>query len=54
MLCPIKFNSNTIELKVHTSCYCVLDLPLHSILSFRRIALLLDVMSGRGRELEET
>ena len=26
MLCPIKVNSNTIELRVHTSCYCVLDL----------------------------
>ena len=26
MLCPIKVNSNTIELAVHTSCYCVLDL----------------------------
>ena len=26
MSCPVKVNSNTIELKVHTSCYCVLDL----------------------------
>ena len=26
MLCPIKVNSNTIELIVHTSCYCILDL----------------------------
>ena len=26
MLSPIIFNSNTIELKVHTSCYWVLDL----------------------------
>ena len=26
MSCPIKVNSNTIELTVHTSCYCVLDL----------------------------
>ena len=26
MLCPIKVNSNTIELTVQTSCYCVLDL----------------------------
>ena len=26
MLCPIKVNSNTIELAVHTSCYCILDL----------------------------
>ena len=25
-LCPIKGNSNTIELTVHTSCYCILDL----------------------------
>ena len=24
MLCLIKINSNTIELTVHTSCYCVL------------------------------
>ena len=23
MLCPIKVNSNTIELTLHTSCYCV-------------------------------
>ena len=23
MLCPIKVNSNTTELTVHTSCYCV-------------------------------
>ena len=29
MLCPIKVNSNTIELTVHTSCYCVLDLLQH-------------------------
>ena len=26
MSCPIKVNSYTIELTVHTSCYCVLDL----------------------------
>ena len=26
MSCPIKVNSNTIELIVHTSCYCVSDL----------------------------
>ena len=26
MLCPMKVNSNTIELTVNTSCYCVLDL----------------------------
>ena len=26
MLCAIKVNSITIELIVHTSCYCVLDL----------------------------
>ena len=26
MLCPIKVNSNTIELIVHASSYCVLDL----------------------------
>ena len=26
MLCPIKVNSNTIELPVHTSCNCALDL----------------------------
>ena len=26
MLCPIKVNSNTIDLIMHTSCYCVLDL----------------------------
>ena len=26
MSCPIKVNRNTIELTVHPSCYCVLDL----------------------------
>ena len=26
MSCPIKVNSNSIELTVHTSCYWVLDL----------------------------
>ena len=26
MSCPIKVHSNTIELTVHSSCYCVLDL----------------------------
>ena len=26
MSCPIKVNSNTIELTVQTSCYCILDL----------------------------
>ena len=26
MFCPIKVNSNTIELAVHTSCCCILDL----------------------------
>ena len=26
MLCPIKVNSNTIELTVHSSCYCVFHL----------------------------
>ena len=26
MPCPIKVNSDTLELTVHTSCYCVLDL----------------------------
>ena len=24
--CPIKFNCKTIELIMHTSCYCILDL----------------------------
>ena len=28
MLCPIIFNSNTIELKVHTSCYSGFRLSL--------------------------
>ena len=31
MSCPMKVNSNTIELTVHTPCYCILDysvLPL--------------------------
>ena len=32
MLCPIKVNSNTIELTVHTSCDCVLDLLCVSLL----------------------
>ena len=26
MSCPIKVKGNTIELTMHTSCYCVLDL----------------------------
>ena len=26
MSCPSKVNSNTIELTVHTPCYCILDL----------------------------
>ena len=26
MLCPINVNTNAIELIMHTSCYCVLDL----------------------------
>ena len=26
MSCPIKSNSDTIELTMHTTCYCVLDL----------------------------
>ena len=26
MSCPIKVNSNTVELTVHISCYCVLDI----------------------------
>ena len=26
VLCPIKVNSNTIEVTMHTSCYCVSDL----------------------------
>ena len=30
LLCPIKVNSNTIELIVHNSYYCVLDLLCHS------------------------
>ena len=33
MLCPIKVNSNTIELTVHTSCYCFLDLLCVKIVS---------------------
>ena len=28
MSCPIQVNSNTIELTVHDSCYCALDLKL--------------------------
>ena len=35
MLCPIKVNSNTIELTVHLSCYCVLDLPV--LIMFKNI-----------------
>ena len=37
MLCPIKVNSNTIELTVHTSFYCILDLlcVIHIILPRR-------------------
>ena len=25
--CPIKVNRNTIELTMHTPCYCILDIP---------------------------
>ena len=32
MLCPMKVNSNTIELTAHTSCYCILDLLCVTIL----------------------
>ena len=34
MLCPIVINSNTIELTVHTTCYCVLDLLCVSCKTF--------------------
>ena len=33
MLCPIKVNSNTIELTVHTSSYCILDLLCINIIT---------------------
>ena len=33
ILCPIKVNTSTIELTVHTSCYCILDLLCVSIIS---------------------
>ena len=33
MLCPIKVNSETIELTVHTSCYSVLDLLCVNLLN---------------------
>ena len=43
MLCPIKVNSNTIELTVHNSCYCVLDLRCVSInlMNYYQVAKLL-------------
>ena len=34
ILCPIKVGSNTIELRVRTSCYFVLDLLCYSVWSF--------------------
>ena len=43
VLCPIKVNSNTIELPVHTSCQCVktysvlLLIPLKSLMFFQNI-----------------
>ena len=40
VLCIIKVNINTIELTVHTSCYCFLDLPCvigHVCKFFRRL-----------------
>ena len=37
-MCPIIFNSNTIELTVHTSCYCLeLTLFWYLYLKFRRL-----------------
>ena len=44
ILCTIKVNSNTIELTVHTSCYCVLDLLCVKKL-IHRIFLILSVFS---------
>ena len=35
MLCPIIFNRNTIEITVHTSCYCGLKLTLCYLLSIQ-------------------
>ena len=43
MLFPIKVNSNTIELTVHTSCYWVLDLLCVIILVFTLIFLIQNV-----------
>ena len=35
MSCPIKVNSNTVELTVHTSCYCILDLLYVNLSSYK-------------------
>ena len=35
-MCLIKVNSNTIELTVHISCYCVLDLLCFNFLEIER------------------
>ena len=34
VLCLMKVNNNTIELKVHTSCYCVSELLCVIVLCF--------------------
>ena len=37
MPCPIKVNSNTIELTVHTSTYCLLDLLCVTLLILQQL-----------------
>ena len=44
--CTIKVNSNTIELTMHTSCYCVLDLLCVKIVIFAHIQTNLPMIAG--------
>ena len=37
-LCPIKVNSNTIEITGHTSCYCILDLLCVSVSLLQKLS----------------
>ena len=54
MLCPIKVNSNTIELTVHTSCYCVLDLLCVTSLSLKKMEALPFLVLRLGKKKANT
>ena len=44
MFCRIKVNSNTIELTVHTCCYCVLDLLCVNLIIVRSWAFFIEIV----------